>query len=130
MELKHLPDTNSLIYHLQPQTPLEVRMRIWQLLQSGMPAMSVITEIEVLPWREAKEEDLELLHSFIADSVVFPLTDVIKEAAIQIRKHHGLKLPDAIIAATAKTFNLDLVSRNEKDFKRVPGITVFNPWAA
>ncbi len=41
-----------------------------------------------------------------------------------------IKLPDAIIAATALHYDLTLLSRNEKDFNWVDGLTLENPWEA
>lgn len=57
-----------------------------------------------------------------------PLTDEIVDETIAIRKVHKIKLPDAIIAATAKTKNLALITRNESDFNAVSGLTIINPW--
>jgi hypothetical protein len=48
-------------------------------------------------------------------------------AVIALRKLIKIKLPDAIIAATALVHNLTLLSRNTHDFKNVPGLTVLNP---
>jgi predicted nucleic acid-binding protein len=46
---------------------------------------------------------------------------------IQIRSEVRISLPDAIIAATAKTANLHLVTRNTEDFKKVE-IKITNPF--
>lgn len=35
---------------------------------------------------------------------------------------HGLMIPDAVIAATAKFHNIPLLTFNTKDFKFIPGI--------
>jgi predicted nucleic acid-binding protein len=40
-----------------------------------------------------------------------------------------MRLADAIIAATALVHNLPLVTRNEDDFKHVPGLRIVNPFA-
>ncbi|WP_256565294.1 PIN domain-containing protein [Dyadobacter chenhuakuii] len=48
--------------------------------------------------------------------------------AAEIRKLHNLKLPDAIIAATAMVYNLTLVTRNTKDFSNISGLTLINPY--
>jgi len=40
-----------------------------------------------------------------------------------------IKLPDAVIAATALVHGLELISRNESDFKKIPGLAVVNPFA-
>jgi len=55
---------------------------------------------------------LEVLHNFINDALVIELEQPIKLKAADIRKIHKIKLPDAIIAATALIYNLTLVTRN------------------
>jgi len=40
-----------------------------------------------------------------------------------------IKIPDAIIAATALHQELVLVTRNTDDFKEVEGLTYINPFA-
>jgi predicted nucleic acid-binding protein len=47
---------------------------------------------------------------------------------IELRKNHRIKLPDAIIAATALVYGLTVISRNITDFKSINGITCINPW--
>lgn len=48
---------------------------------------------------------------------------------IQIRKQNSkLKLPDAIIAATAITKNLILITRNTEDFKNITELKTINPF--
>lgn len=46
---------------------------------------------------------------------------------IQIRREVRIRLPDAIIAATAKTANFYLVTRNIEDFKKVK-VQITNPF--
>ena len=43
----------------------------------------------------------------------------------QFRLSHGLLIPDAIIAATAISFNLKLFTYNRKDFFFIPGIRLY-----
>lgn len=47
---------------------------------------------------------------------------------ILIRRQYKIKLPDAIIAATALVHNLILVTRNTSDFKNIPELQLINPW--
>ncbi|MEO8822629.1 MAG: type II toxin-antitoxin system VapC family toxin [Ginsengibacter sp.] len=89
-----------------------------------MTCNSAITEIELLSWKSASEKDNEIINSFIADSLVIELEPPIKIKAAEIRKETGIKLPDAIIAATALVHNLTLITRNVKDFKKVGGIPI------
>jgi predicted nucleic acid-binding protein len=46
----------------------------------------------------------------------------------EIRKKYNIKLPDAIIAATAIVYGLKLVTRNEKDFAQIKGLNIINPF--
>jgi len=46
----------------------------------------------------------------------------IAQRAGRLRREHGLRLPDALIAATALEFGLHLVTRNWKDFESVIGL--------
>jgi predicted nucleic acid-binding protein len=43
----------------------------------------------------------------------------------QFHLSHGLLIPDAVIAATAVTFNLKLFTYNLKDFRFIPGIKIY-----
>lgn len=44
----------------------------------------------------------------------------------QLRQQKKMKLGDAIIAATAFTYNIPLVTRNQDDFKHIPGLDLRN----
>ena len=50
--------------------------------------------------------------------------EAVIEQTIRIRKTFGLKLPDAVIAATALAHGLQLVTGNASDFKRVVGLNL------
>jgi predicted nucleic acid-binding protein len=94
------------------------------LLASQASAVSVITYIEVLagartPTAEGQARDL------LRALDVLPLSADVASAAVAIRRERRLKLPDAIIYATARVHGLTLVTRNTKDFSAAdPGIRV------
>lgn len=48
--------------------------------------------------------------------------------SIIIRRNYRLKLPDAVIAATALHLGLPLITRNVKDFKDIPELKLLNPF--
>jgi predicted nucleic acid-binding protein len=98
------------------------------LLRDGLPFISAITEIELLCWKTATEKDIEILHEFINDVQIIELEKSIKFATAEIRKSHRIKLPDAIIAATALVYDFTLVTRNIRDFKNIQKIKLVNPW--
>ena len=128
MGIKYLWDTNTAIYYLQQQFPPLAEKFIDNLLEEESPVISAITEIELLCWKTATEEDLEVLNGFINDSLVIELEKAIKLKTAEIRKSHRIKLPDAIIAATALVYKLTLLTRNVEDFKNIAGLVTINPW--
>jgi predicted nucleic acid-binding protein len=123
-----LLDTNTVIDYLQHQFPEEAMTFMDRSLEHANPCLSVITEIELLCWKTATPQDIKLLRDFINDSTVFELEASIKFKAIEIRRHHKIKLPDAIIAATALIYRIPLITRNVADFKHIPSLILQNPW--
>jgi len=128
MGMKYVWDTNTAIYYLQQQFSLFAEKFIDDLLKEESPIISAITEIELLCWKTATEKDLEVLNDFINDSLVIELEQQVKLKTAEIRKTYRIKLPDAIIAATALVYELTLVSRNTEDFKNIPDLKIINPW--
>ena len=128
MGMKHLWDTNTAIYYLQQQFPPLAEKFIDDLLIEEQPCISAITEIELLCWKTATEKDIEVLHNFIKDALIIELERPIKLKTADMRKQHRLKLPDAIIAATALVYDLTLITRNTKDFDGISGLAIVNPW--
>lgn len=130
MGIKYIWDTNTVIYYLQQQFLPSAEKFMDNLVNEARPVISGITEIELLCWKSATEKDLEVLHNFIDDALIIELEQPIKYKTADIRKKHKIKLPDAIIAATALVYELTLVSRNISDFKDIEGLQLINPWDA
>jgi predicted nucleic acid-binding protein len=73
-----------------------------------------------MSWITESEEMDKVIADFITTSDVFQLTNDIVQKTIEIRRKVKIKLPDAIIAATAIVHNLTLLSTNDSDFVKVP----------
>ena len=117
---QYLIDTNAIIDYLREKMPV-TGMSFMNAVIDAVPVISVITKIEVLGFN-APEEHYQLLENFMDDATILPLTEDIVNKCIEIRKKHKVKLPDAIIAATALASNLILISRNTSDFKTIQGL--------
>lgn len=126
--MNYLWDTNTAVYYLQQHFPPSSEKFIDELLINKQPIISVITEIELLCWKSSKEEDLKVLRNFINVALVIELDQDIKFKTADIRKAHRIKLPDAIIAATANVYQLTLLTRNVSDFDGISGLEIMNPW--
>ena len=109
-------DTNFAIYYLDGLACVE------PYTTAGL-AISVVTQLEALskPGMDRVEE--EAVEAFIQTCQVVELTDDIKQVVIELRRQHRLKLPDAIVAATAFWLNVPLLTA-DKGFSRVSGLDV------
>ena len=62
---------------------------------------------------------------FLRQFAVIELDEAVAREAIMLRQEHKLKLPDAIIWASARLNNALLITRNARDFDRgEPGIRI------
>ena len=87
-------------------------------------AISMVTWMEVLAGTEDAAEET-ITRDFLSQFKIQPLDKTVAERAIKIRRQHKLKLPDAIIWATAMELGQVLVTRNTRDFPKTnPGIRV------
>jgi len=75
---------------------------------------SVITEMELLSFPDLSEAERLQIKSFLLDATVIELSNAVKEAAIAIRATHRIKLPDAIVLATAENLNLPLLTADRR----------------
>ena len=91
------------------------------------PEISIITNIELFATKNISEQEHRLLERFVALSIVHPLNTDLVKATIDIRRISKIKLPDAVIAATAITYDLVLLSRNIADFKNIIELNIFDP---
>lgn len=131
MGQKYLIDTCAVIKYLDEIFPLEALSFMDDLVDEDSK-VSFITKIELLVWNPPDTEDIKVRQEFLAGSEIQYINDEIIERATQIRKTTNIKLPDAIIAATAMTFDLVLLSDNDKDFMKVEplGLRYLNPKTA
>ena len=122
---QYLIDTNAVIDYLGKKIS-SPGIKFMNDVIDRVPNVSVITKIEVIGFN-APEEHSQLLINFINDSTVLDLTGNIVDATIDIRKKFNVKLPDAIIAATAMIYGLVLISRNTNDFKNIQDLQLIDP---
>jgi predicted nucleic acid-binding protein len=116
--VKALLDTCILIDHLNGVA--EAREEI---ARYDAPLISVVTWMEVLVGAQPEVEPAT--RAFLAAFTQVPLDETVAEAAIRLRRTRRLRLPDAIIAASAEAAGATLVTRNTKDFDEgEPGVRV------
>ena len=119
MGVNLLFDTNILIDYLNgvDAARQEVESRSKHLI-------SIVTWMEMLAGARNEEEE-DVIELFLRDFRVVDITHPIAREAVAIRKRERIRLPDAIIWASAQHESALLVTRNTKDFPRQdPGIRV------
>ena len=88
---------------------------------------SSITRLEVLGFPGLNAADEIGLRNLLAQLSEAPIDDAVIERPIKIRKSVRMKIPDAVVAATALVYEANLVTRNTGDFKNIPGVSVLDP---
>jgi predicted nucleic acid-binding protein len=126
MEPGYLLDSNVIIGYLAGRIPA-AGMKTISAIVDQTPHISVISQIEVLRFNDTPENEA-ILNGFITNSIIHSLSPDVVQRTIELCKSSRIKLPDAIIAATALTENYTLVTRNINDFKYIPGLEILNPW--
>lgn len=135
METRFLLDTNICIY-IRQKTPPEI-LRRFEKLSPGEAAISVITYGELLYGAEKSTQRVAAL-ARLRELVFFlpslPLPEAAGRAYGKIRSALELKGElignnDLWIAAHATADRLTLVTNNEKEFRRVPGLKIQN-WSS
>lgn len=113
-----LVDTNILVYLTGGNRNASEAVRGKRL------SISFITEMELRSWPSLTSPELQVIEKLIHQCRIIDLADEIKERAIQIRRESKLKLPDAIVAATAFYLDLPLLSA-DRQFTKVKGLDLF-----
>jgi predicted nucleic acid-binding protein len=103
-------DTNILVDHLRG-----IGKATREIKASDSPAISMITWIEVMAGATTEDEAIRL-KAFLANFESLPLTSAVAERAAAIPRNKRLKMPDAIILATAEVAGQVLVTRDGKAF--------------
>ena len=117
--MRVLLDTNILIDYLGGVA--EARE---ELARHDDPSISAITWMEVMVGAGDDGEAAQL-RSFLSGFRLVPIDEAVSELAVAIRRDHRIRLPDAIIWASARRIEGLLVTRNTKDFAADdPGIRV------
>ena len=129
--LKYMLDTNIVIYTMKNK-PDSVRERFKK--HHGRMCICSITCMELVYGAERSsnpDRNLTSLEGFVARMDVLPLDDSVAAHAGQIRAELArLGMPigpyDQLIAGHARSQGLVLVTNNEKEFARVPGLRTEN----
>lgn len=123
-------DTLSLIMRRQP---VVLKTAAVYLKVHKRFSFSLITRYEILRGLLAKDASAQItrFEQFCMTSQIFPINDAVVQQAASIytdlyRRGELINDADILIAATAQTHNLTLITNNRSHFQRIAGLTVAN----
>lgn len=114
-------DTNAVVALLKSDHKM-----LEYVLKADSIGISVITQIEFLAFNKLSEQDAKLFEKFISRIDVYDILSFdsnMIHKIIEIRKTNKVRLPDAIIAATALLNNATLITA-DKSFKKINGLEI------
>jgi predicted nucleic acid-binding protein len=101
---KMVIDTNIALYLLDGDEILK------EYLEDKAFYLSSITELELLSFKGITETEETAIEFFLEECSIVDMNRGIKDIFIDLRRNYKLKLPDAIIAATAIFLGIPLIS--------------------
>ena len=120
---KLLFDSNIIIYiakrDLAPET---------FVLTGDTLFLSDVSFMETLGYSFSEDTEKQEIENLLSVLFRIPIDDLVVQKVIELRQSHRMKLPDAIIAATALLYDCILVTSYVTDFSGLPGLTVLNPF--
>jgi len=111
-----LVDTDVLIDHLRGTRAFAP--------QAERVSYSTVTRAELFAGRASQESAVRTLLEPFRELAV---DRAVAELGGRIRREHGVRIADALIAATALVHDLELLTRNVRDFAPVPSLRLHAP---
>lgn len=102
MVVKKVLDTNIVLYFLGN--------KLAEPLLDGDYYVSVISEIELLSYASITQAEEESIQEFLSETHIVGVTESVKNEAVSLRRAFSLKIPDAIVAATAVVLGAELLT--------------------
>jgi len=115
----HTLDTNAIIYYLKGDK--KVAQVLNDIFSKNHPIfISTITEVELFSFSKLVKTDIKAINELLKTLAIIPLDSNLARLAGLVRAQYKIKTPDSIIAATALFSQTILVTRNVKDFQKIP----------
>ena len=110
-------DSNILLYFLYGDND------VVEIIFDKDVVISFITELELLSFPKLSSDQENNIKELLKNCQLINLNEEIKSLTIELKRKYKLKLPDAIIAATAYYLNLPLITA-DKQFKQVEELEI------
>lgn len=112
-----LIDTNIFIYLTKGD------QKVIDYLQDRNICISFISELELLSFKGINEDEEQIIREILSQFTIIGFNEFLKETIINLRKKYNLKLPDSIILAIAKQYDLPFLT-SDKNLKNIEEVDV------
>lgn len=114
-------DTNAIIYYTKGDKNVVATLE--KLFTQPQPIyISAITELELFSFSRITSQETEKIDEILDTLAIIPLDSRIARIAGPLRQRYHLASPDSAIAATALFTGTTLVTRNVRDFAKIPSL--------
>jgi predicted nucleic acid-binding protein len=124
--MRHVVDTNVWIDALSGKISSSSFLKL--TVQADWAGYSSITRLELFGYPDIKDEEEVKIAELLGAFIEIPVDSNIIDRAIIIRKGLRIKVPDAIIAASAIENECSLITHNIEDFKNITGLAIIDPY--
>ena len=119
--MKKIIDSNILIYSYKDFIQLR------GIFRDTSVYLSEISKMETLGFHQLKQDEKQyFVHIFEKNNIITIDSEII-DRAIELKQKQKMSIGDAIIAATALIYDLEIITRNTKDFEKIKGLKATNP---
>jgi predicted nucleic acid-binding protein len=111
-------DTNAFIYFFSGGKAIRALVE-----QTPIIYYSLISEIELLSAPHLTDADMAHIKAFLAMCEPIPLIPEVVAGTVRVRRQYNVRVPDAIIAASALHLNVPLVSA-DTGFQKIEALSL------
>ncbi len=116
-------DTNTIIYYLKDDPDVVTALK--EIFSQDTPLyISAVTEIEFFGFPTLNDQEAEQIEALLRTMAVIPVDSRIARTAGLIRRTYRVNIADSVIAATALFTGTTLLTRNTRDFRKIPNLSL------
>ena len=124
--VRYLIDTNIWIEATANVSPAVALLE--KAAHAEWAGYSAITRLEAFGYPGLSPDEELALADVMGQYREVAVTTAVIDEAIKLRKSRKIRIPDALIAATAVVMGAVLVTRNDEDFRGLADVVIENPF--
>ena len=109
--IKCLLDTNIILGLIKGNLDAGTKLKELNLKNC---AFSSVTRMELLGFPGITQHEINIITALLSQMTQFSIDRIIEDKTIELKQEHKLKLPDAVILATAMNNNIELLTLDKK----------------